>query len=96
MPPLRRAQVALLAALVAAFVGLYPLLDCDLDGCPEASQTSHAIPVGSSTACIVAVLVASFTAPAVAPLLGGRRANNQRRPTDVYLSPDPHPPRPLS
>jgi hypothetical protein len=95
MPPLRRAQLALLAALVAAFVGYYPLLYGDPGGCPEASQSSHAIHLGSSVACIVAVLAASFMAPTVASLLGGRRATNQRRPAEVRLSPDPCPLRPL-
>ena len=95
MMPLRRTLLIALAVLVAAFVGLYPLLDCDSGECPEASQSSHAIHFGSSAMCIVVVLVTFSSALAVASLLGARRVADQRRPTQVYLSPDPRPPSPV-
>jgi hypothetical protein len=43
-------------AHLAAFVTLYPLLDCGPGGCPEASHAAHA---SFSTARLVAVLAAS-------------------------------------
>jgi hypothetical protein len=93
-----RAQLLVaLAILVAAFVALHPYLDeaglCGLGGCPDASQSSHAAHGGFSTACLVAVLVASPAAYAFASSLGRRRAYDQPGLTETYLSPDPPPPR---
>jgi hypothetical protein len=88
-----RTYLIALAVLVAAFVTLYPLLDCGPGECPEASQASHAAHSGLSTTCLIAVLVASLTALAWASLFGGRRAADDPRPPQTYLSPDPLPPR---
>lgn len=88
------ALAVLLAVLVAAFVVLYPLLDCGPEGCPEVSQSSHAAHAGLSTACLAAVLVGSgVAAPIFLPFLGRRRITNPRRPVETYLSPEAPPPR---
>jgi hypothetical protein len=87
-----RTHLIALAVVVAAFVTLYPFLDCDLGGCPEASQSSHAAHSGLSTTYLIAALMASPTAFAFASLFGRRRAADDTQPTQTYLSPDPHPP----
>ncbi|MDP9479826.1 MAG: hypothetical protein M3R38_29895 [Actinomycetota bacterium] len=90
------ALALLLAVLVATFVALYPLLDCGPEGCPEASQASHAAHAGLSTACLAAVLVGSgAAAPIFRPFVGRRRITNPRRPVETYLSPEAPPPRVL-
>ena len=88
---LHRTHLVVLALLLVAFVGLYPLLECDAGGCPEASHSSHVL--GSSATCLIAVLAATTAALASAPPFRGRRADHHRRPAEVYLPPDPHPPR---
>jgi hypothetical protein len=92
LPSVGRTYLIALAFLVAAFVTLYPLLDCGPGGCPEASQSSHAAHAGLSTTCLIAVLVASPAVRASASLFGGRRAADDPRPPQTYLSPDPLPP----
>lgn len=90
------AVAVLLAVLVAAFVALYPLLDCGPGGCPEVSQSSHAAHAGLSTACLAAVLGGSgVAAPIFLPFLGRRRIADQRRPVETYLSPEAPPPQVL-
>jgi hypothetical protein len=91
-----RTCLVTIALLVAAFVALYPLLDCGPGGCPEILQASHAAHAGLSTACLAAVLVGSLAAPAFASFSGRRRPVNQRRPAAAYLSPNTPPPRVLS
>jgi hypothetical protein len=96
MSYLRCTCLVAIAVLVAAFVALYPLLDCGPGGCPEVSQTSHAAHAGLSTACLAAVLVGlSVAAPIFFPSLGRRRIANPRRPIETYLSPEAPPPRVL-
>ncbi len=46
--------------LVAAFVALYPLLDCGPGGCPEVSQASDAAHALPSTACLAALVAGSL------------------------------------
>jgi len=92
----RRILLVLLAVILAAFVTLYPYWDCGPGECPEAAQLSHAASAASLAACIVAVLVAaSYASIALAPLFRGRRCDGLQRPAEVYLPPDPRPPRPF-
>ncbi len=85
-----------LAVLVAAFVALYPLLDCGPGGCPEVSQASHAAHAGLSTACLAALLAgSSAAAPIFLSFLGQHGVTNSRRPIETYLSPEAPPPRVL-
>ncbi|MEW6638132.1 MAG: hypothetical protein AB1425_15100 [Actinomycetota bacterium] len=83
-----------LAALVLAFCVLYPYLDgagsCGEPGCPEFSQ-AHA-PVFPELAAGAFVVSIAATAPALAGRLR-RRLDPERKPAEVYLSPDPEPPR---
>jgi hypothetical protein len=96
---LGHAHLVALVVLVTAFVALHPYLDkaglCGFGGCPEASQqSSHAAHTSFSTTCLVAVLAASGArALAFTPFFGRCRATDYPRPTEVYLSPDPPPPR---
>jgi hypothetical protein len=95
MPSLtpHRTHLLVLAVLVAAFVALYPYLDCDAGQCPEASHLSHTSSAGPLATCLVAVLASTTATLASAPLFKGRRADRRRRPAEAYLSPDPPPPR---
>ena len=91
-PHLRYARLLALAALVLAFAIFYPLLgttgSCGDPGCPHFSHApvSAELPVG--------VLIAGLAAPTAAP--AGRvlrRLAADRKPLEIYLSPDPRPPR---
>jgi len=96
----RRTYLILLAILVSAFVSLYPYLGamemCHSGECPYAAQSS----IQSSGAftslaglCLGAVLAVSSTGILGLATLRGRRLFDERsRPTQFYLSPDPHPP----
>ena len=100
MPCSRRTLFVLFAVLLTAFVTLHPYLDgaglCDHGGCPEASQSSHAVHVSVSTACVAAVFVAPFGAAlAFARFSGRRRVDDEWRPDETFLSPDTPPPRVL-
>jgi hypothetical protein len=95
---LGRAQLLVaLAVLVAVFVALHPYLDeaglCGLGGCPEASQGSQSAHASSSTACLLAVLVASPTVLALASFVGRRRTTDHPLLTEAYLPLEPPPPR---
>ena len=87
-----------LAVLMSVFVALYPYLGsmgmCHSGECPYAVQSSsHASSAGLASVCISAVLSA-FPAVLAFALLPGRRfpaADSQ--PAELYLSPDPPPPR---
>ena len=92
----RMIAVALALALVAVllFAALYPYLEatgsCGDPGCPEFSHAHAPAPSELPPGALVAVLAA------VPALAGGVRFRpaSDRRPADVYLSPDPEPPRP--
>lgn len=90
----RRASLAALAILVAAFVALYPYLGavglCGSGGCPHASQAQTSAPAEIIGSCVAAIYVAS--AAALAPGSFCRPASDPR-PEEAYLSPDPPPPR---
>jgi hypothetical protein len=94
---LRHTYLFALAVLVAAFVALYPYFGamdmCDSGECPYAMQSSHTASSGFVSACVSAVL---STLPALLTfaLFRGRRLPAlDERPTQLYLSPDPPPPR---
>lgn len=83
-----------LAALVLAFVAFYPYLEatdsCGEPGCPEFSRASLSVelPAGAFATVFGTVLVA--------PALAGyarRRPVSDRKPADLYLPPEPEPPR---
>jgi len=88
--------LAALAILVAAFVALYPYLEgmdrCMVGECPYAMQSSHGASIGSVAACVSAVLAASVVL-FFAMLRGRRIFAAYSRPMELYLSPDPPPPR---
>lgn len=95
---LRRTPLVALAVLVAAFVALYPYSGamemCDFGECPYAAQSpSHTSSAGVAT-CLTAVLAASGVARLASAMLRGRRLlTEDRSPAQLYLSPDPPPPR---
>ncbi len=95
---LRRTYLVALAVLVTVFVAFYPYLGamemCDLEECPYAVQaSSHTSSAGLASVCISAVLSA---VPAVLALALFRQRGLlalEARPGQLYLSPDPPPPR---
>ena len=98
---LRRTCLFALAVLVATFVALYPYLGnmgmCDSGECPYAAQSSsHTSSTGLASVCASAVLSAFPAVLALALLRGRRSPVAFSRPTQLYLSPDPPPPRYLS
>jgi hypothetical protein len=88
-----------LAVIVTAFVALYSHLNgmgsCGVGECPYAARSSHAGSAGlAATACVGAVLAAEAAAAvAFAAFRGRRLLAADPRPTEIYLSPDPPPPR---
>ncbi len=95
---LRNRYLFALAVLVAAFVSLYPYLAsmgmCDSGECPYAAQTSsHTSSAGLASVCVSAVLLAFPVMLAFALLRGRRLPAADSRPMQLYLSPDPPPPR---
>jgi hypothetical protein len=93
-----RTSLAILALLVAAFVALYPYLGsmgmCDFGECPYAAQSSsHTSSAGLASVCVSAVLSAVPAVLAFALFRGRLLPAADSRPTELYLSPDPPPPR---
>ena len=82
--------VFVLALAVLAFAVLYPYMDatgsCGDPGCPDFSHSPAELP----SAALVAVLAA---VPALAGIVRLRSASD-RKPVEIYLAPDPEPPRP--
>ncbi len=98
---LRHTYLFALAVLVATFVALYPYLGnvgmCDSGECPYAVQSSsHASGAGLASVCASAVLSAFPAVLAFALLRGRRLPVAFSRLRQLYLSPDPPPPRSLS
>lgn len=91
---LRYARLLALATLVIAFAAFYPYLNaigsCGDPGCPHFSQ-GHASPSVELPAGTL-VMGAALTAPALAGCLR-RRLTSEWRPEEIYLSPEPEPPR---
>ena len=91
-----RARLLLLAVLVIFFATFYAYLDasgsCGDPGCPHFSQ-GHAS--ASSELPAAPLLVAALTVAAPTVLAGRALAGpaSDRKPTEVYLSPEPEPPR---
>lgn len=91
--PWRRPVLAL-ALAVLLFAALYPYLEatgsCGDPGCPEFSHAHAPAPSELPPGALVAVLAA------VPALAGGVRFRpaSDRPPAEVYLSPEPEPPRP--
>lgn len=89
-----RRPVLALALMVLLFAALYPYLEatgsCGDPGCPEFSHAHTPAPSELPPGALVAVLAA------VPALAGGVRFRpaSDRRPAEVYLCPDPEPPRP--
>lgn len=85
----------MLAVLVAAFAIFYPYLSatgsCGEPGCPQIAQ-AHA--PGSFEPPPGAFVVALTAAPVALAFAGRlmRRSSSDRKPAEVYLSPEPHPP----
>jgi hypothetical protein len=94
---LSRTTLLVMALLVAAFVVSYPYLGamemCDSAECPYAVQSSHAGSGGFSAVCLVAVVAAATLVRAVAGLCWSRLSATHFRHAQLYLSPDPPPPR---
>jgi hypothetical protein len=94
---LRRAHLIVLAVLVAAFVALYPFLGaaemCDAGECPYATHSSNTASAGLSALCLGAVLSAISAVLAPIAFRGRRSIDADSRPTQLYSSPDPPPPR---
>lgn len=96
----RRTPLVAVAVLVAAFVALYPypgtMEMCDFGECPYAMQSSsHTSSAGVAT-CLTAVLATATVAGLAFAMLRGRRVLADRYPAQLYLSPDPPPPRSFS
>jgi hypothetical protein len=96
---LRRTYLVALAALVAAFVALYPYLGgmgpCYGGECPYATHSSSEGSAGGfAVGCVGAGTVASAAVVLASAASRGRRADEAgSRPAQLYLSPDPPPPR---
>jgi hypothetical protein len=90
---MRRLMLAL-ALVVLAFAALYRYMDatgfCGDPGCPVFSHAHSAAPAELPTGELVAVLA---TVPALAGIVRLRPASD-RKPAEIYLAPDPEPPRP--
>jgi hypothetical protein len=93
----RRTYLVVIAVLVAAFVAMYPYFGamdmCDSGECPYAVQSSHTASAGLASACVSAVLSALPVLLAFTLFRGRRSPTADERPTQLYLSPDPPPPR---
>ena len=91
--PWRRLVLAL-ALVVLLVAALYPYMEatgsCGSPGCPKFSHAHTPAPAGLPPGALVAVLAA------IPALAGGVRLRpaSDRRPAEVYLSPDPEPPHP--
>lgn len=85
-----------LVILVAAFSIFYPYLSvtgsCGEAGCPELAQ-AHASASVALPATGFAVVVAALAVALALTALGRSLLTSDRRPEEVYLSPDPRPPR---
>lgn len=86
------------ALLVVAFVALYPYLAgmdaCEVGECPYAALSSHEGAAGSvAVACVVAVLTSFAAVVAFAAERGHRFVTANMRIAQLYIPPDPPPPR---
>ena len=99
---LRRTHLIALGLLLVLLVALYPQLEsmgaCEGGGCPPAAQSSQAASASLTVACVGAAVLATASAGAVfSPSLGRLLfAAAEQRPHQLYLAPEPPPPRLLS
>ena len=93
-PRRMRLLMLALALVVLAFAALYPYMDatgsCGDPGCPEFSHAHSVAPAELPTGALVAVFA---TVPALAGIVRLRPASDRKR-AEIYLAPDPEPPRP--
>ncbi len=91
----RRTYLIAFAILVAVFVALYPsLVTLDHGECPYVAQSSSMASASLTAACVSAVLATSSAMVlALATFYGRRVAITQSRPENIFISPDPYPPR---
>lgn len=86
----RRVQLLVGAGLIAAFAIFFPYLDaagsCGDSGCSQISQAHGAASAGLASGAMLGLLAVIPAAPVFAALTG-------RRPVQIYLSPEPDPPR---
>lgn len=100
----RRISLLAVAVLVGVFVAFYPYLGvmdmCHSGECPYAAQSSgQASPASSGAAslCLSAVMALSSAGVLARATRRGRRISvAASRPDQLYISPDPHPPRAFS
>lgn len=91
-----------LGLLLVLLVAFYPQLEamgaCEGGGCPPAAQSSQAASASLTVACVGAAVLATASAGAVfSPSLGRLLfAAAEQRPHQLYLAPEPPPPRLLS
>lgn len=89
-----RTLLLVLAVLVFAFAGLYPYLDateaCGDPGCPQFVQSHTPVSVELPAGTLGAPLATAALALARRVI---HRFASDREPAQVYLSPDPDPPR---
>ncbi len=90
-----RTYMITLAAIVATFVALYPYLastgSCETGKCPYAVQSSQG--AAGAGACVAVLAASSAVSFAFAAFRRHRLPAIDRRPAQLYLSPDPPPPR---
>ena len=89
------ARPLVLALVLLVFALFYPYMDaaglCGEAGCPH-FLPSHA-PASAELPSATLVVAVAAAAPALSRSFGPRPASD-RRPSQVYASPDPEPPRP--
>ncbi len=95
---MRGTYLTALAVIVAAFVALYPYLtgmgSCGTGECLYAVQSSHGGSVGFTAACLTATLASPLVAAFASFAFRGRNITPvEAQPSQLYLSPDPPPPR---
>jgi hypothetical protein len=92
MPFSRRALLIASAVLVAAFVALYPVLDCGEGGCPDALHTAGGTAMSACLAVLLAALPAALArpdGPVRHPWMERAMSSQADRP------PEPYPPKPF-
>jgi hypothetical protein len=93
----RRTYLFTLAMLVAAFVALYPYLDCkEMCNFGECPQIVHSSSGGFATACLIAAVLVVVPVARAVTAFSRRNAGTELRPIQVFSSPDPPPPRSFS
>ncbi|MGB3633918.1 MAG: hypothetical protein WA982_07750 [Rubrobacteraceae bacterium] len=91
-------SLILVAVLVALFGALHPALDaaglCGSGKCPDMVESAPGGHTGFSLSCIAFVISASGVAMfALASISLRRRLSDPSKPHELYLSPEPPPPR---